>query len=247
MPKKIVMLIKKVISISILILIIYSCQNKSTSFSDDNYFIKGDITALSNKTKVLLKKQENGITISIDSTFSENGKFEFSGIIETPAMYGIFIDSIKGGIYPLVESGTITINAHKDSLYNPRVSGTKLNNELNVFKEGSKKIVDKINDLFPEFQKARAENDVEKIDQINAEMKAINDENTTYSLNYTKNNPDSYISAMILQSLLRMPDMNPEKAKLIYTNFSDEVKKSDFSKSIKNYIERDMVQKDSIN
>ena len=241
------MLIKKVISLSILILIVYSCQKRATNFSDDNYFIKGDISALSNKTKVLLKKQENGTTISIDSTFSENGKFEFAGVIETPAMYGIFIDNIKGGIYPLVESGTITITAHKDSIYNAQISGTKLNNELNSFKEGSKKIVEKISDFFPEFQKARAENDVEKIDQINAEMKAINDENTAYSLNYTKNNPNSYVSAMILHSLLRMPDMNPDKAKDIYNNFSEEVKKSDFSKKIKNYIEQDIVQKDSIN
>ena len=241
------MLTKKVISITMLILVICSCQKKSTNFSDDNYFIKGNITALSNNTKIVLKKQENATTVSIDSTFSENGKFEFTGAIKIPAMYGIFIDSLKGGIYPLVESGTITISAHKDSLYNAQVSGTKLNNELNVFKEGSKKIVDKISDLFPEFQKARAENNVERIDQINAKMKAINDENTAYSLNYTKNNSNSYISAMILQSLLRMPDMNPEKAKLIYNNFSDEVKKSDFSKSIKNYIERDIDQKDSIN
>ena len=241
------MLLKKVISILILILIIGSCQKKSTNISENNYFIKGDITALSNNTKVILKKQENGATISIDSTFSENGKFEFTGVIDSPAMYGVFIDSIKGGIYPLVESGTITINAHIDSLYNPHISGTKLNNELNEFKEGSKKIVDKISDLFPEFQKARAENNVEKIDRINAEMKAINDENTTYSLNYTKNNPDSYISAMILQSLLRMPDMNPDKAKGIFNTFSEEVKKSDFSKNIKKYIDHDMSQKDSIN
>jgi len=241
------MLTKKVISITMLILIICSCQKKSTNFSDDNYFIKGNITALSNKTKVVLKKQENGTTVSIDSTFSENGKFEFIGAIKAPAMYGVFIDSIRGGIYPLVERGTITINAHKDSIYNALISGTKLNNELNVFKEGSKKIVDKINDLFPEFQKARAENDVEKIDKINAEMKAINDENTAYSLDYTKSNPDSYISAMILQSLLRMPDMNSDKARTIFNNFSEDVKKSDFSKNIKNFIEQDMSQKDSIN
>jgi hypothetical protein len=240
------MFIKKVISISILILIICSCQKKPASYSADNYLIKGDITALGNNTKVVLKKQENGDTVSIDSTLSENGTFEFSGAIKTPSMYGIFIDSIKGGIYPLVESGTISISAHKDSLYNAHVRGTKLNDELNIFKEGSKKIVDQINDLFPEFQKARAGNDAEKIDLINAEMKAINDENTAYSLNYTKNKPDSYISALILQSLLRMPDMNPDKAKAIFNNFSEDVKKSDFSKNIKKYIEQDMVQKDSI-
>ena len=241
------MLLKKIASIIILTAIITSCQNKKENSSEENYLIEGDIIALNNNTKILLKKQENGATITLDSTFSENGKFQFTGAIESPGMYGIFIDSIKGGIYPLVENGTILIKAHKDSLYKAEVSGTKLNDELNDFKEGSKKIVDQINDLFPQFQKARAENDAEKIDKINAEMKAINDENTAYSLNYAKNNPESFISAMILQSLLRMPDMSPERAKDIFNTFSEEVKKSDFSKNIKNYIEQDIAQKDSIN
>jgi hypothetical protein len=43
-----------------------------------------------------------------------------------------------------------------------------------------------------------------------------------------------------------MPDMNPDKAKAIFNNFSEDVKKSDFSKNIKKYIEQDMLQKDSI-
>ena len=240
------MIPKKVISILIIIFIFSSCQKESTKSSEDIYFIKGHISELTDKTKVLLKKQENGTTINIDSTFSENGQFEFSGNIASPEMFGVFIDSIPGGIYPLVENGTITIKAHKDSLYKAEISGTELNNELNTFKKGSKKIVDKINDLFPEFQKARAENDVDRIDQINSEMKAINDENTAYSLNYAKKNPDSFISAMILQSLLRMPEMNPEKAQEIFNNFSDEVKESSFSKNIKDYIERDKIQNDSI-
>lgn len=239
--------LNKIVSISILLLIINSsCNKKSSHLNEDKFTIKVDIFELENNTKVLLKKQENGTTIVIDSTFSENGKFDFNGTIATPAMYGIFIDSIRGGIYPIVESGTITIMAHKDSIYKAEVSGTKLNNELNTFKEGSKKIVDQINDLFPEFQKARAENNVEKIDKINAEMKAINDENTAYSLDYAKNNPDSYISPMIIQSLLRMPEMSPEKVQLIFNNFSDEVKKSSFSKNIISYIEQDNVQNDSI-
>ena len=105
--------------------------------------------------------------------------------------------------------------------------GSKLNDELEKFKEGSEKIVNKINDLFIQIQKARAENDLETINDINNKMRAINDENTRYSLDYAKNNPNSFVSSIILHSLLRIPEVDKNEIESTYINFSDDVKKSE--------------------
>jgi len=237
----------KFYSIIFTIILLYSCNSKSDEIKEGEFLLNVTITNLKDGTKILLKKQEENNTIVVDSTLAKNGKFSFKGAIETPSMYGIFIDSIQGGIYPLVESGTTSITAHKDSIFSPRITGSKLNEELDSFKLGSQKIVNKINDLFIQIQKARAENDLETINSINDKMRAINDENTQYTLNYAKNNPDSFVSSIVLQSVLRIPDVETKEIQNIYSNFSEEVKKSEYAKSVARFLQANQItKKDSI-
>ena len=231
-----------------LLIVIASCGPKSSKIEENTFQMKLTVTNLTDGTKILLKKQEGQTTITIDSTLSKNGTFEFKGTIETPQMFGIFIDSIQGGLFPLIESGITTITVHKDSLFNPKITGSKLNDELEIFKEGSEKIVNKINDLFIQIQKARAENDLETITEINEKMRAINDENTRYSLDYAKNNPSSFISSVVLQSVLRIPEIDVTEVESIYNSFSSDVQKSEYSKNISRYLQANVsIQKDSIN
>ena len=46
---------------------------------------------------------------------------------------------------------------------------------------------------------------MDKLEEINAQMRAINEENTVFALQYAKQHPDSYISALALQSVLNIP------------------------------------------
>ena len=246
--KKYLMNLNKFYIVILITTLLYSCNSKSDTVEEGNYAIKATITGLADNSKIVLKKQENERTIIIDSTFSENDRFEFKGNIESPAMFGIFIDSLQGGLFPLIESGTITITVHKDSLYKPVITGSSLNDELEKFKEGSERIVNKINDLFIQIQKARAENDLEKINDINNKMRAINDENTRYSLDYAKNNPNSFVSSVILHSLLRIPEIDINEIESTYSSFSVDVKKSEYSKNILRFLETMPIsEKDSIN
>ena len=229
-----------------LLLLISSCNEKSNEISDGDFHLKVTIKDLPDGTKVVLKKQEKNATVLIDSTISNKGKFEFKGSIDIPEMFGIFIDSIRGGIFPLVESGSIEITAHRDSLFTPVITGSKLNDELQKFKEGSQKIVNKINGLFTQMQRARGENDLEKIKELNSKMRAINNENTQYSLNYAKNNPNSFVSSIILQSLLRIPEIDINEVRNIYTSFSEDVKKSSYSEIIFEFLESSSPQKERV-
>lgn len=94
-----------------------------------------------------------------------------------------------------------------------------------------------MNILFPEFQKARAENDASKLEEINKKMQVINDKNTAFILRYARQNPESYISAVALQSVLRIPSISKDSLAIIYDNFSDYVKKGDYAKEIEIYLE----------
>jgi Tfp pilus assembly PilM family ATPase len=68
-------------------------------------------------------------------------------------------------------------------------------------------------------------------------MKEINNENTNYILKYAKNNPDSYISAVALNSILSIPTVPKDTIRNIYNNFSDYVKKGDISREIEFFLQ----------
>ena len=208
---------------------IISCKNKSTHNISNGYLIEASIDQTLNGKKAYLKTQNNGVIIILDTTIIKNGKFEFKGNIEKPVIYGIQIDSIKGTIVMFMENETITIEVYKDSLSASKISGSKTNDEYLDFVKRSNKIVSRMNVLFPVFQKARAENDVEKLQEINEKMQKISNDNTVFTLAYAKEHSDSYIGAMALQSVIRIPSIERDTISKIYNNFSDYVKRGEFA------------------
>ncbi len=219
---------------------LYSCKKNFSETITKNYTINGKILKNLNKKKVFLKIQEKGNTIIIDSTILKNGEFEFKGKLEKPEVFGIFIDSIKGAIGLFMENSTITIQVNKDSLSSSNISGSSTHDEYLNFLKKSKKITSKITIIFPEFQKARSENNAEELKAINKRMQAINNENTQFTLGYAKQNPDSYVSAYALYSVLKISSIEKDSISKIYTNFSDYVKKGDYSKQIEQFLNTDI-------
>jgi len=193
----------------VFILLLISCKTNSKDKPLTHFYIIGQIDTDKTST-AYLKLQENNKTIILDSTLLKNRKFEFKGEIKTPTVYGIYIKGIKGRIGLFMDSDTITIKALKNNLGAATITGSKTHNEYLNFTNKSKRITSQINLLFPEFQKARAENNAEELNAINKRMQVINNENTQFTLSYAKQNPDSYISAYALYSVLRISSIQKD-------------------------------------
>jgi len=232
---------KKIIFISIIVVQFYSCNKNSEKINTENFVIIGNIENIPDNIKVYLKTQEYGKLTILDSTIVRGEKFEFTGKIDKPVIYGVFINNTKDAIGIFMENSTITIEAYKDSLASSKVSGSKTNDEYLNFVKKSNQIISKMNILFPEFQKARAENDVEKLKEINEKMQQISNANTNFTLDYAKRNPDSYIGAMALHSILNIPTVEKDTIEKIYKNFSDFVKKGDFALKTKTFLDTNKI------
>ncbi len=228
---------KKIILYAITVLLFYSCKKSSEKINSDGFIINGTIESIYNNTNVYLKTQENELLTILDSTIIANEKFEFKGKIEKPIVYGIYIDNIKGAIGIFMENKTITVEAYKDSLATSKISGSKTNDDYLDFIKQSNQIISKMNVLFPVFQKARAENDAEKLKEINKKMQEISNTNTVFTLAYAKQHSDSYIGALALHSVIRIPTIEKDTVAKIYNNFSEYVKKGDFALKTKIYLE----------
>lgn len=222
-----------------LLVIIFSCNQKTEkdSLLKNNFNSEINIKGVKNNTKILLKKQENGISTTIDSTYTKDGKASFTGNIDLPQVYGVFINNNSQGIFPIIEKGTIKIETNSDLIYDAKITGTKLNEQLNSYKEKAKNISLKMNDLFHEFQKARAENNSKEISRINQKLKAINQELNDYKTNFVKNNSDSFVASMVLFSLTQNKEVDIATIQSLYNNLSINVKKSEFSKNIKEILD----------
>jgi len=90
----------------------------------------------------------------------------------------------------------------------------------------SKKIFKKIEYLFPKFQKARLENDVETLKILNDEMTIIENEYFNFTYDYLSKNPTSFVSAMILRDQLKLTKIDTSRIINGYHKLSDEVKMS---------------------
>jgi len=235
----------KNIFLALIICFFLACKEESSSSLTNNYTIRGTISQIDDGKGVYLKAQENGILVTIDSTIIENGSFEFTGSIDRPIVYGIFVDSLKDAVGLFMENKKITIDVYKDSLASSKVNGSRTNDEYLDFVKRSNQIISKMNVLFPVFQKARAENDVEKLREINNKMQEISNENTAFMLTYAKQHPDSYIGAMALQSVIRIPSIHRDTILKIYNNFSNYVKSGEFAIETALFLETPIKQ-DSI-
>jgi hypothetical protein len=223
----------------ILICLLCSCQKRLSNDSINSYNLKVHIRDVVNGTKAYLKTNEKNTLISLDSAIIMNGEFNFNGKIDKPIVYGIYVENLKDAIGVFMENDTIYIEAYKDSLVKSKITGSKTHDDYLDFIKQSNYIVSKMNNLFPIFQKARAENDADKLEEINAQMRAINEENTRFVLQYAKQHPDSYISALALQSVLNIPTINKDSIAYIYDQFSDYVKKGDYAIEIAQYLNSD--------
>jgi peroxiredoxin len=125
-----------------------------------------------------------------------------------------------------VEPGEITVELYKDSIQASKVSGTKTNVAF-------KRYIDEINPLFKSFydiqnemRNAMVSRDSLGYKDLEEQLKEMETKFNDYQIDYTKSNPDSYISAMVLIQLVMNKAIENEAAYEIYNGFSKTIKKT---------------------
>jgi len=230
---------KNKIIIFFFIIFIFSCNNILKNKPNHKFHITGTTNNITDNTKVFLKIQENKTIITLDSTLVKNGIFQFEDKIIKPSVFGIYIDSIKSNLGFFIKNDSITIEINKDNLSDSKITGSKLNNQYLNYVKSINQIVSETNLLYPIFQKARAENNVQKLNEINKKMQAINNKKNLFALNYAKEHADSYIAAFALHSVINDNAISKDTILTIYNRFSDEVKEGDFAIEILIYLENE--------
>jgi hypothetical protein len=193
---------KKITLLALFTLSIISCNN----LKDNEFLISGTANGIENGKKVFVEIQDEDGVIAKDTGVIENGKFELKGSTDNIDLGFIRIENEKINLPIILEEGKIKINIVKDSLQKSTIEGTFNNDKFQKFNNESVAILEKVKKFEKEnnskMQKALAANDTVTVNKIKKEYKNFQNDMNDYSKTFIKNNPDAFISVLLLENFL---------------------------------------------
>ena len=224
---------KKITLLALLTLSILSCNN----LKDNEFLISGTANGIENGKKVFIEVQTETGTLAKDTAVVTDGKFELKGITEEIDLGFIRIENEQINLPLILEEGKIEINIVKDSLHKSTLGGTPNNDKFQKFNTESRAISEKVakfeKDNGPEMQKAQMSNDTVTINKLLKEYKKFQNEMNDYSKKFIKENPDAYLSVLLLENFLMRQYLTPEEIKSYFDGLNKEVKETKSGKKIK--------------
>ena len=204
-----------------LIILFISCQSSS-----GDYIINISADVEDDHQIFLVNFDEADQPNVIDTLLVKDGLTSYEGVAKIPDYQTLWVNGIRGSVPIFVEPGEITVEIYKDSIQTSKVSGTKTNVAF-------KRYIDEINPLFKSFydiqnemRNAMISRDSLGYKDLEEQLDEMKDKFNNFQINYTKSNPDSYISAMVLIQLITNKTIENEEAYEIYKGFSKTIKKT---------------------
>lgn len=188
----------KKLGILILALIsLHACKNSNT------FEIVATVNGIEAGKEVFVRKlDENNQLVVIDTLEIKEGKFVYKGIADIPNIHYFFIQDARGRIPVIIEPGTITVTAYKDSLNAAVVEGTPSNKDFNVVTASFKEVMKKMGALRSKMLTANREKDSAAMEEIKEDYSTLRREALEFQKSFVKENPQSYVSAMLLKQML---------------------------------------------
>ena len=196
------------------------------SSNDNEFKIKGSVDLKDGNMVYRVVADANQQPLIIDSTTVVGGNFEMSGITESPEINFFSVQNVRGNFPFVVESGDIRISLYKDSLMSSKALGTVSNEAFMKYKTETKVFINSMNDIGKDLQQANMTRDSLLAVDLQDQYKDVQDQIKDYEVRFIKDNPDSYVSALILERFVMTKQMTNEEAKPMFDNLTPRIKGS---------------------
>ncbi|MDA8758178.1 AhpC/TSA family protein [Flavobacteriaceae bacterium] len=196
------------------------------SSNDNEFKIKGSVDLKDGNMVYRVVADANQQPLIIDSTAVVGGNFEMSGITESPEINFFSVQNVRGNFPFVVESGDIRISLYKDSLMSSKALGTVSNEAFMKYKTETKVFINSMNDIGKDLQQANMTRDSLLAVDLQDQYKDVQDQIKDYEVQFIKDNPDSYVSALILERFVLTKQMTNEEAKPMFDNLTPRIKGS---------------------
>jgi peroxiredoxin len=204
-----------------------ACSTKSGEFN-----IKGSADLKDGNMVYRIVADNNQQPLMVDSIAVMGGAFKMSGIVESPDVNFFSVENVRGNFPFVIESGDIKISIYKDSLMSSRAVGTVSNDAFMKYKDETKVFVNSMNAIGRDLQQATITGDSLLTIDLQEQYKDVQNQIKNYEIDFIKNNPDSYVSVLILERFIMTKQMTNEEAKPLYDNFTPRIRESRSGKNL---------------
>ena len=210
-----------------LIIFIFSCSSVSTEFN-----LNGTIDLEDGQNVLLLGVDGQSQLMPIDTVKVEAGTFSFSGSAKYPEMHYLNFEGVRSLLPLVIEPGTITVQVIKDSIQNASVRGTKSNIDVSQFLEEVSTFNLALREISFELRNAMLRKDSLNISDLQDQYDNMVDKLTDFEINYINNNPDSYVSSLILEQQVTSSQIDSAEAQILFDQLDEYIKKTKSGQNI---------------
>lgn len=219
-------------------LLICSCCILACSNNSKGFVIDAQIENLADGTKVFLNKFDGLIPALIDSAQAENGQFRFEGIVPDTTLAVISFEDKKTPIFFFLENAHLKVAGHNDSIYKAQISGSKTNEAYVQVRDHISQLNQEANETFLQSRNISPDDSL-KIKALSNQFEALQEEIKSYSLTYTKQHTDSYVSLFLLFDLFdTLEDERMQELSGIFYSLHPSIQESPLGKGFLNQLNR---------
>tara|TARA_A100001011_G_scaffold400505_1_gene515602 strand:+ start:1087 stop:2235 length:1149 start_codon:yes stop_codon:yes gene_type:complete len=197
------------------------CSNKNGEFT-----INGTVNLEDGNMVYRIIADTNNQPVVIDSIAVIKGEFKMNGKVESPDVNFFSVESLRGNFPFILESGNIKVSIYKDSLMSSKAFGTVSNDAFMKYKTETKVFVNSMNAIGNDLQQANITRDSLLVSDLKEQYTDVQEQIKSYEIDFVKNNPNSFVSALILERFVMTKQISNEDAKSLYDNFSARIKNS---------------------
>ncbi|HBC39321.1 MAG TPA: hypothetical protein DC016_10645, partial [Porphyromonadaceae bacterium] len=216
---------------------LFSCKN-----NENGVALKGDISSLENPQ--VLVSYFAGDTLAIDTIMSDKrGRFTYKNTIDTLTVFSLYFNNQSSSVMVFAHpKDNISIKGDAQLSDLIKVNGNEINNDLTLFKESNKELLQQrtllLRNLKEEKESNSASNNriLANADEI-AKINSFNQELTLNAEEQVKKNPTK-ISSLILINEFFANSENPKGLSRVLEYMQGDILKSKMGLNLKAYSEK---------
>ncbi len=219
----------------IALLTIIGCAKKK-----EGYSISGNLADIEDGKMIYLSELDaNNQPTKLDSVSVKDGKF----MIDLPEITNsnlnfITVEGVRGNVLFISENEPIDFQIYKDSIQTSLVTGGKENKLLQAYLGHIKELNTKVMRIRTDLRaQATSTKDSSAMANLQKEEEALRNSDLAYKKKVTKENPENFVSLLVLTDMINM-GASANEVKELFANLSDNLKQTSIGKSLKENLDK---------
>lgn len=217
--------------LAILTVFMAACESEN-----EGYHISGTVeNATDGQNIIVLELNEsNTQAFPVDTAIVKDGKFELDlPEKDKPTISFLTVEGTRGNLVYISDNTPISFKLYTDSIYSSEITGGADNEVLSTYLQNSKEMSKKIGDSRNAMRDAMLRRDSTTVWELQAFQEQMFEQDKEEKLELIESNPNSVVSAMILQDMLKSSAYSTSELIALFEGLSPEVKDVPLAQNVK--------------